>query len=368
MQILRVASSLAIKGHVKIVGCGLIGTSLALRLSELGIPLILSDSSEKNLSLAQDLVGADSLIESKSSPELVIVATPPTAVFDVVKGEFLSNPSATFIDVSGIKSKLVNQVEGISALSERFASVHPMAGREISGPESARADLFESRAWIISKTVRSTQRTVEMAEELGKLMGAAIYQLDPKTHDSVIAAISHLPQILSSALGASLENEDSSHLNLAGQGLRDVSRLADSDPDLWVSLLAGNAEEILPKLALVINRLSNLSKALEQGESQAIRSFLSDGRDGRNRIPGKHGLAKRDYTFVPIVIDDKPGGLARIFNECAAIAVNVEDLTMEHSPGQAVGLITLALSEIDAIKLQKHLVSKGWLAHAPRKR
>ena len=314
MQILRVASSLAIKGHVKIVGCGLIGTSLALRLSELGIPLILSDSSEKNLSLAQDLVGADSLIESKSSPELVIVATPPTAVFDVVKGEFLSNPSATFIDVSGIKSKLVNQVEGISALSERFASVHPMAGREISGPESARADLFESRAWIISKTVRSTQRTVEMAEELGKLMGAAIYQLDPKTHDSVIAAISHLPQILSSALGASLENEDSSHLNLAGQGLRDVSRLADSDPDLW------------------------------------------------------HGLAKRDYTFVPIVIDDKPGGLARIFNECAAIDVNVEDLTMEHSPGQAVGLITLALSEIDAIKLQKHLVSKGWLAHAPRKR
>jgi prephenate dehydrogenase len=67
------------------------------------------------------------------------------------------------------------------------------------------------------------------------------------------------------------------------------------------------------------------------------------------------------------VIDDKPGGLARIFNECAAINVNVEDLLMEHSPGQSVGLITLALAESDAVKLQKHLVSKGWLAHEPRK-
>ena len=70
---------------------------------------------------------------------------------------------------------------------------------------------------------------------------------------------------------------------------------------------------------------------------------------------------------MPIVIDDKPGGLARIFNECAAIEVNVEDLSMEHSPGQEVGLITLALSASDAEKLQKHLVSKGFLAHSPRK-
>jgi prephenate dehydrogenase len=98
-----------------------------------------------------------------------------------------------------------------------------------------------------------------------------------------------------------------------------------------------------------------------------VIEFLAEGREGRNRIPGKHGLAKRDYTYLPIVIDDKPGGLARIFNECAEIDVNIEDLSMEHSPGQAVGLITLALTSDDANKLQRHLISKGWLAHAPRK-
>jgi prephenate dehydrogenase len=198
-------------------------------------------------------------------------------------------------------------------------------------------------------------------------LGSTIYELDADTHDSVIASISHLPQILSSALGASLTGVGVDELNLAGQGLRDVSRLADSDPELWSELLIGNSNEILPKISEVINRLSKLASALEQDDQSSVIEFLAEGREGRNRIPGKHGLAKRDYTYLPIVIDDKPGGLARIFNECAEIDVNIEDLSMEHSPGQAVGLITLALTSDDANKLQRHLISKGWLAHAPRK-
>jgi prephenate dehydrogenase len=172
---------------------------------------------------------------------------------------------------------------------------------------------------------------------------------------------------LSSALGASLTEVGIDELNLAGQGLRDVSRLADSDPELWAGLVVGNSKEILPKISEVISRLSHLASALETDDRKAVIEFLADGREGRNRIPGKHGLAKRDYTYLPIVIDDKPGGLARIFNECAEIDVNIEDLSMEHSPGQAVGLVTLALTSDDANKLQKHLISKGWLAHEPRK-
>jgi len=353
-----------LESPVKIVGCGLIGTSLGLRLREAGFSLLLEDVNSSNLKLAQDLLGGSAV---PGLPELIIIATPPDVVFEVVSEEFAKNPDSIFIDVSGIKSNLILQVEGLSALSKNFISVHPMAGREISGPESARADLFESRAWIISETSNSSSRAVQLAKDLGVLMGASIYELDAQIHDAVIATISHLPQILSSALGAALQNEEVTNLNLAGQGLRDVSRLADSDPDLWVGLLAGNSEEIAPKLREVITELSALEDALKSGDRPALRKFLENGKAGRNRIPGKHGSAKRDYTFVPIVIDDQPGGLARIFNECAAINVNVEDLSIEHSPGQSVGLVTLALSESDANKLQKHLVSKGWLAHAPRK-
>ena len=355
---------MTLKGPIKIIGCGLIGTSMALRLKEDGFSLILSDTNKSNLDLASDLLG---IKEISNKPALILIAVPPEQVFEVAKAEFLANPSAIFIDVSGIKSKLINNIEGFPELSRNYVSVHPMAGREMSGPESARSDLFKSRAWIISETVDSSPEAISTARELGSLMGSTIYEVDAKTHDAVIASISHLPQILSSALGSSLKEVEVEKLNLAGQGLRDVSRLAESDPELWSSLLVGNSEEILPKISEVINRLSNLATALQIGDRSSVIEFLESGREGRNRIPGKHGLAKRDYTYLPIVIDDKPGGLARIFNECAEIDVNIEDLSMEHSPGQAVGLVTLALTSDDAVKLQKHLISKGWLAHAPRK-
>ena len=355
---------MTLKGPIKVVGCGLIGTSIALRLREVGFSLILADENKANLALAMDLLAIKEVV---TNPELVIIATPPEHVFEVARTEFSKYPAAIFIDVSGIKSKLMNEVESFPELTKSYVSVHPMAGRETSGPQSARSDLFNSRAWLICRAKESTPRAVELARDLGELMGSAIYELDAQTHDSVIAAISHLPQILSSALGASLNDIDIQALNLAGQGLRDVSRLADSDPDLWSGLLLGNSKEVLPKISEVINRLSKLASAIEKNDQLLVKQFLAEGREGRNRIPGKHGLAKRDYTYLPIVIDDKPGGLARIFNECAEINVNIEDLSMEHSPGQAVGLITLALTSDDAIKLQKHLVSKGWLAHAPRK-
>ncbi len=353
-----------LSGPVKIVGCGLIGTSIALRLKENGVKLILADTNERNLNLATDLVGIE---EVDANPGLVLLAIPPNQVFDSARAEFAINPSAVFIDVMGIKSKLINKVEGFPELARNYVSVHPMAGRETSGPESARSDLFVSRAWIISKSESSTSDALSVARKLGELMGSTIYELDAEAHDSAIASISHMPQIVSSALGATLNDVDVESLNLAGQGLRDVSRLAESDPELWSGLLIGNAEQILPKISEVINRLSTLSKALETNDETSVKTFLQQGRDGRNRIPGKHGQAKRDYTYLPIVIDDKPGGLARIFNECAELDVNIEDLSIEHSPGQAVGLVTLALSSVDAFRLQKHLVAKGWLAHTPRK-
>ena len=359
-----------IKGPIKIVGCGLIGTSIAMRLKEENLEVHLSDVNRNNLELSSSLVGIEykNFSASVQAPaEIIIVATPPGVIFESCRLEFEANPKAIIIDVSGIKSELILKIEEFPDLSKSFVSVHPMAGRERSGPESARSDLFDSRAWIISESRNSSKRAVGFGRELGLLMGSSIFEVNAKVHDSIVATISHLPQILSSALAGSLESEEASYLNLAGQGLRDISRLADSDPSLWTALLSGNSQEVTPKLGDVIERLSDLKRAIENHDESAIFKFLEDGRKGRKLIPGKHGGARRDYTYVPIVIDDRPGGLARIFNECAAIEVNIEDLSMEHSPGQPVGLITLALSESDAIKLQKHLTSRGWLAHAPRK-
>jgi prephenate dehydrogenase len=95
---------------------------------------------------------------------------------------------------------------------------------------------------------------------------------------------------------------------------------------------------------------------------------MEKGNRGKNKIPGKHGEKARDYSYLPIVIDDKPGELARIFNECANISVNIEDLSIEHSPGQETGLITLALSDADCVKLSAHLGNLGFKVHQGKNR
>jgi prephenate dehydrogenase len=176
--------------------------------------------------------------------------------------------------------------------------------------------------------------------------------------------VSHLPQLSASLLAKSLLSATDEDLELAGAGLRDSTRIAESDPDLWAEIISGNAAEIRPLLISLQNDLSQLIQSLDN--PSAIAELLELGRQGRARIPGKHGGSARNYTYIPIVIDDKPGQLAAIFEECAKAAVNIEDLSIEHSPGQETGLITLALSPIDAVKIADHLGRAGWKVHPSR--
>ena len=117
-------------------------------------------------------------------------------------------------------------------------------------------------------------------------------------------------------------------------------------------------------LAAVIENLQDLESSLTS--LPAVEEFIQSGNRGRAMIPGKHGGTARNYTYLPVVIEDKPGQLAALFDECAAAQVNVEDLAIEHSPEQYTGLITLALSASDAAKLYEHLIKAGWSAHSPR--
>jgi prephenate dehydrogenase len=346
--------------NVKVIGCGLIGTSIALKLQALGEKVWLEDNNQVNLALAKDLIGNSDV--EPAIFDLIIIATPISAIVDVLKNLKGFNSNSTVIDIGGLKSKLIVEVENFKDIAPLFISAHPMAGREFVGPSNARADLFEGRAWLISKTSVSSSKSVEVARKLGTDLGATTYELSPNEHDATIAAVSHMPQILSSLMGDLLVSEDAKALNFAGQGLRDISRLADSDSTMWSHLLLENTEELSPRIQKAIDLLQKLLKDLSTNNSEGVSEFLEMGKSGRKKIPGKHGAKPRLYSYLPIVIDDKPGQLARIFDECAACEVNIEDLSIEHSPNQETGLITLALSQSDAHKLKAHMQAKGWLA------
>jgi prephenate dehydrogenase len=319
------------------------------------------DSAPESQSLANDLVGGVVVPE----PQLVVFALPTSKLSVVIEQEIQLNPNSTFMDVGSVKNEVVLQVETFSGLSKRFLPTHPMAGREIGGAGSARADLFQGRSWILTPSEDLEPSSKNLVMELISLLGATAIELSAADHDRAVAKISHLPQIAASLVAKQLTGTPAEWMELAGQGLRDTTRIAGSDESLWKEIIFSNRAELQELLINLQNDLQSMIASLDDPEK--IAQLIAAGRTGKATIPGKHGGVAREYSYLPIVIDDKPGQLGAIFNECAAMDVNVEDLNIEHSPGQLSALITLALSQSDAEKLSSHLSSIGWNVHPIRK-
>ena len=346
---------------VSIVGSGLIGTSIALALTQAGVEVLMIDTEPRAQALAQDLVGSP--ITSTPS-QLVIFALPISALSQVIASTYQSNLNSTFMDISSVKTKIKHEVEESELPSSKFLLTHPMAGREVGGAESARADLFAGRIWAYDPAGVSAQALAHGLTVI-ELCGATALPIDSGEHDLAVALTSHLPQLISTLMAKQLQQASAGVLDLAGAGLRDTTRIAASSAQLWQEIIVANAPALRPLLKKVIEDLTHISENIEDRE--AVRRFIEAGNKGRDLIPGKHGGLARNYTYLPVVIEDKAGELARLFDACALAAVNVEDLSIEHSPEQLTGLITLALSEDDAATLYQYLISNGWRAHLPRR-
>jgi len=346
--------------HIRIVGSGLIGTSIGLALSAKGLSVTMVDISPQAQALAQDLMGP---AKAAAPSDLTIIASPISTISQVISGEIEQGFNLGFIDISSVKTNPLLQVSSTGLDSSRFLPTHPMAGREVGGAESARADLFTSRPWIIDSAGVNPE-LLAAGIEIIKLCGAHLIDMSASEHDRAVALVSHLPQILSSLAAARLEGAPAEWLDLAGGGLRDTTRIAASSPSLWREIISANSQALAPLLDKTIEDLLELRRSITS--ESVIEKFMQAGNRGRAMIPGKHGGVARNYTYLPVVIEDKPGQLAALFEECANAQVNIEDLAIEHSPEQYTGLITLALSSSDAATLYSHLIERGWSAHSPR--
>ena len=343
---------------VRIVGAGLIGTSIGLALKAAGASVQFVDVDAKAELLANDLVKTG----KSENPDLVIIATPPSAFKTAIEREATLNPEAILMDIGSVKTKPILEVSTLDGLLYRFCGTHPMAGREVSGAVAARADLFLDRAWIITPTKETSEAAKQMVLEVIHVCGAQAVEMSAQDHDERVALISHLPQTISSLLAAQLSGSSPEALALAGGGLRDTVRIAGSDPKLWGEILAANEAALMP---LLISLQSDLSDLISAASGPAKwESLVAAGRAGKSAIPGKHGGKSREYSYLPIVIDDRPGQLGSLFNACAKADVNIEDLALEHSPGQLTAVITLAIAPEDIGRLSEFLTKDGWNVHS----
>jgi len=349
-------------GPVRIVGTGLLGTSIALALRERGVDVALADISPSSLALAIDY-GAGRAALPGDEPELIVVCVPPDVTARIVAQELADFPNALVTDVASVKVAPLVELEELGADVSRYIGSHPMAGRERSGAIAARADLFIGRPWVIAGHDGISYSRAAQVEQLALDLGALPIEMTAADHDRNVALVSHAPQVVASLLAARLGDATDAATSLAGQGLRDTTRIAASDPELWVQILRANAPEISTILHAYRDDLDRAIATLDApdvaGSRRALAELIAAGNTGVARLPGKHGQAGR-FSRIVVLVDDTPGELARLLSEIGELGVNMEDLRLEHSPGAQIGLAEISVLPAVENTLVRELESRGW--------
>jgi prephenate dehydrogenase len=347
-------------GPIEVIGAGLLGASVGLAARRAGLDVVLSDESSDHLRTASGM-GAGRPRTAADRPQLVVVAVPPDHLGEVIAGALRAS-DAVVTDVGSVKSGPLAAVADDPGV-ERYVGGHPMAGSERSGPLAASAALFDGRPWAVTPHESSDPAAVDLVEALARLCGAVPVRLSPVEHDRAVARTSHIPHLLAALAAGRLAGAPVDHLALSGQGVRDVTRVAAGDPELYGQILAANSEAVLDLLTEVRDRLDDVIDAVSASDRAALQTMLEEGVAGTLAIPGKHGGPTRPSRSVFVSVPDHPGEIARLFADAGASEVNIEDVHIDHDPGRPVGLVELLVDEERAEHLLASLESRGWVTH-----
>jgi prephenate dehydrogenase len=373
---------------VVIVGAGLIGTSIGLALRERGLRVWLADRDPQASALAATL-GAGELLPTLTTPvtvapplweeaDLAVLAVPPDVVAPALIAAQKSGLARCYTDVASVKARPVAAVRDLGCDLASYVPGHPLAGRERGGPVAARADLFLGRPWALCPLPETAAPALAAVTALVTACGAEPVTAGVTEHDRWVALVSHAPHLVASAMAARLAGAPPGALGLAGQGLRDVTRIAAGDPDLWTQILTANAAGVADVLTAVADDLKAAADDLRaaaghgaegahpvhgaEGAHPVLTGLLESGAAGVARIPGKHAGPATEYAIVQVVIPDRPGELSRLFHATEDARINIEDIRIEHSPGLPVGVAELAVRPEAASSLATALATRGWVA------
>ncbi|MBB4894896.1 prephenate dehydrogenase [Streptomyces olivoverticillatus] len=352
-----------------VIGTGLIGTSAALALAGRGIQVHLADHDPAQARTAAAR-GAGTDQPPEGQVDLAIVAVPPAHVAATLADAIRGDLARGYLDVASVKGGPRRELEALGADLTAYLGTHPMAGRERNGPLAATADLFEGRPWVLTPTGDTDTEVLNLALELVALCRAVPVVMDADAHDRAVALVSHTPQLVSSMVAARLRDADETAVRLCGQGIRDVTRIAASDPRMWIDILSANpgpVADVLAGLAADLDETVRALRALDSADedkridgASGIEDVLRRGNAGRSRVPGKHGAAPAVYETVTVLIGDQPGELARIFADAGRAGVNIEDVRIEHATNQQAGLIQLMVEPGAVSSLAATLRDRGW--------
>ncbi|MEU5541868.1 prephenate dehydrogenase [Streptomyces sioyaensis] len=356
-----------------VVGTGLIGTSVALALTARGVTTYLIDRDEAAARTAAAL-GAGTFGAPPAPVDLAVLAVPPAKVAEVLEEQQKDGLAQAYTDVASVKGRPQAELAARGCDLTSFVGGHPMAGRERSGPRAGRADLFDGRPWVLTPHPATRSAVLRRGLELVRLCGAVPVVLGPEAHDRAVALVSHVPHLLATLMAARLCDGEDFAVRLAGQGLRDVTRIAAGDAGLWTDILATNAEAVAEVLGEVAQDLDAVLRALRTlavapaGPARSrpaaeLTALLRRGNTGHAKIPGKHGGTALPYSSVRVVLRDRANELARLLADASLTGANIEDIRLEHATNKDAGLVELLVAGESAGRLAADLTRREWTVH-----
>ena len=276
--------------RVAIVGVGLLGASLGLALKARGLAARVTGVGRRlsSLQVALDRGAIDdtaaTVAQAAAQADLLVVATPAalvTAMLDEARDA--GNARLIVTDVASTKAAICRHAAAAWTAPRRFVGSHPMAGGEKFGPEHGRADLYEGTVCLVEDAPDLDAEARGAVCRLWESVGARVVPVDPARHDPLLARTSHLPHAVASAVAA-LAAEAGATSQFIGNGFRDLTRIADSRPEVWRDICLTNRTALLESLAGLDARLHELSAALVAGDAARLEAFFDAGREGRRKV------------------------------------------------------------------------------------
>ena len=273
---------------IVIVGLGLMGASLALALrKKFPRSHITGFSSSKDTLRKAKRSG---IIQSGSTEarevipgaDFVVLATPLSIeAKKILEIDRFAKPGLAVTDMGSVKGKLIQWSDKQKFKNIHFVGSHPMAGSHHRGLGAARPDLFQHSTCFVVKSKKTNLVALKKVIQFWKLICARIEVLDARTHDAIVARISHLPHVLASLL---VKGTDSKSLNFAGPGFRDTTRISQGDPGLWEEIISENSPLIEKELKIFRKDLDHFLACLRRGNRKKIFQILSQASRQRRNL------------------------------------------------------------------------------------
>jgi len=277
--------------HIAIIGIGLIGSSLALSLKKAGFSGKISGIGrrQENLVRARELGIIDSFTTSHAegvkNADLIVLASSVQHFKQIVtdiKDELKQGAIVT--DVGSVKAEIVNQLEPLMPDGVSFVAGHPIAGKECSGINAASPDLFRNAKCIITPSANTDKTALKKIRDFWEFIGTGTIVMSPEEHDSIFAAVSHLPHIAAYALINAINDVNEDMLQLSGKGLKDMTRTALSPPSLWRDICSHNRKDIILSLKSFSSVISRIMQLIEESDWDGLEEEFKRASEARQLI------------------------------------------------------------------------------------